>query len=89
MNTIVKPPSDFHAGVKSRDFNRYTLEMIGAGGPSINYTLDLSDVIYMDTRTFRIVFNLMPSFETIIPPKSEKVIERYDFWVDSKKGLKK
>ncbi len=88
-NTIIKPSDHFHAGTESRDFERYTLERMGGSGPSVKYTLDLSDVIYMDTMTFRIVFNLMPQFETIIPPESKMVIERYDLWLDFKKGLKK
>ena len=85
---IIKPPEQFRAGTESTLF-REMLKTKLSYYPSKQFCLDLSDVDYMDTFTFRIVFDFLSKFTEVIPPKNERVIEIYDIWVDSKKGLKK
>ena len=84
---MLKPPSDFHAGKSSGPDFKKILKTLDY--PKKRYGLDLSDVIFMDTYTFRLVFDYMSKFDKIIPPKSDHVVMVYDIWVDSKKGLKK
>jgi len=52
-------------------------------------SLDLSDVVYMDTTGFREVFNRLPHLYRVVPPRDPHTIERYNEWLDSKKGLSK
>lgn len=53
------------------------------------YHLDMSDVIFMDSTGFRTIFDFLPIFTKVTPPKSQWVIETYNLWLDSKKGLEK
>jgi len=85
---VIKPPDDFHAGSKI-DLFRRDLEERRKVYPGRQYTLDLSDVVFMDSFSFRVVFDFLPMFGVVIPPRSKKVIEMYDLWLDSKKGLSK
>jgi hypothetical protein len=43
----------------------------------------------MDSHGFRLIFDNLSIFTKITPPKSSHIIEMYDMWLDSKKGLKK
>lgn len=43
----------------------------------------------MDTEAFRFVFDNLPRFTKVIPPKSNVVIDKYNSWLDTKKGLEK
>lgn len=88
MIEIIKPPSDFHTGTDCSKF-RKMLERKRLQHPSKKFTLDLTDVRYMDTATFRIVFDFKSIFTKILPPECKKVNEMYDIWVESKKGLSK
>lgn len=52
-------------------------------------TLDLSDIVFMDSTGFRLVFDFLPKFRSVVPPKNPHIIEMYNVWLDSKKGLTK
>jgi hypothetical protein len=88
---LIKPPNDFHAGTKILDIKKewdlYRKDYFTSG--PYDYHLDLSEVIYMDSASFRLVFDYLPIFKKVTPPKSTYVIEMYNMWLDSKKGLKK
>ena len=81
------PPHQIHGGNR-REVEKL-FETMTVNYPDTKVHLDLSQVDYMDTAGFRLVFNYLSKFPKVTPPKSEKVIEMYDLWVDSKKGLKK
>ena len=83
---MIKPPNDFHAG---STFEFFKIELAQAVYLHEEVCLDLSEVIYMDTDSFRLVFDFMPRLKRIIPPKDRWSIKRYDEWLDSKKGLSK
>lgn len=55
----------------------------------IKYHLDMSDVIFMDSHGFRLIFDYLSVFPKITPPKDTHIIEMYNIWLDSKKGLTK
>lgn len=89
MNTTtIKPNFDFRAGNKLSVFRIGLMHDISTQ-QDMDFILDLSEVDYMDTASFRLVFDLMPSLKSIIPPKIHKCIEDYNDWLDGKKGLKK
>lgn len=87
METI-KPPNDFHAGTAIIEMHKNWSEKRKTY-PSNQYLLDLSDVVFMDSHSFRIVFNFLPMFSKVIPPRNNHIVEMYDAWLDSKKGLSK
>jgi len=82
---VIKPPNDFKSGTEFSNLKLLWLQELTSG----NTQLDLSDVIYMDTGTMRYIFDIMSSFSKITPPRSEHVVNRYNDWLDSKKGLSK
>lgn len=51
--------------------------------------LDLSEVIFMDSFGFRMIFDYLDIFTKVTPPKCQHVVEQYNAWLDSKKSLKK
>jgi hypothetical protein len=53
------------------------------------YCLDLSEVEYADSMGFRLLFDFLSVFTEIIPPKNRRIVEDYNTWLDSKKGLSK
>jgi len=85
---IIKPPRDWHAGTEIVKFREMLKEKVKEY-PQKQYTLDLSDVWYMDSFSFRIVFDFLSIFSVVIPPKDEHIIFMYNQWLDSKKGLNK
>ena len=85
---ILKPDNEFRAGTRIGEFAKL-LEESTAGYPLSQTTLDLSEVIYMDSFSFRLVFNYLPKLTAVVPPKNQQVIDMYNFWLDSKKGLAK
>jgi hypothetical protein len=85
---MLKPDDQFHAGKSGQEFKEILASKL-KNYPYEKFGLDLSDVSYMDTYSFRLVFDSLPKFSVVIPPKASKVVEMYDLWVDSKKGLKK
>lgn len=80
--TTVKPPNDFKAGKTVSNFDGYVEY---AYEQCNELTLDLSDVIYMDSASFRWVFENSPKFKKIIKPKSKWVVETYNVWIEGKK----
>lgn len=80
--TTVKPNPDFKSGQTLSNFDSYVEY---AYENSDYLTLDLSDVIYMDSGSFRWVFENSNKFKKILYPKSEYVINNYNLWVESKK----
>lgn len=87
---LVKPPNDFHAGTKIVEMKKlWDFYRISYHHGTDKYHLDLSEVIYMDSASFRLVFDYLPIFTKVTPPNSKFVIEMYDMWLDSKKGLSK
>ena len=85
---VLKPEPQFHGGQSGQDFKVLLKEKL-KDYPEKKFILDLSEVVFMDTYTFRLVFDNLPKFNEIIPPKDSWVIDRYDEWLDSKKGLSK
>lgn len=85
LQTTIKPPNDFHAGTGASAFKIKLDQEI----KQHDVTLDLSDVLYMDSFTFRIVFDFLSRLEKVIPPKNQHIIDNYNLWLDSKKGLTK
>lgn len=85
---IVKMPPEFRAGTNLTEIKKDWTEK-RKHYPDYQYTLDLSDVIYMDSMSFRLVFDFLPMFTKVIPPKSQQIIDWYNEWLDSKKGLSK
>lgn len=85
---MIRPPKDFHAGTAIlktiKEFEEATKDY-----PYTQCGLDLSDVIYMDSHSFRVVFNFLSKFPVVIPPKDPHIIDMYNIWLDSKKGLSK
>lgn len=65
------------------------LEELTKNYPQEKHHLDMSNVNFMDSMGFRVIFNLLPVFPKVTPPKSELVIKWYNEWLDSKKGLSK
>ena len=88
METI-KPASDFHAGLSGQAFREELKSLFKSQQPGEHYCLDLSEVTYMDTYTFRLVFDYLPNFRKVIPPESDHVVKVYNGWLDSKKWLTK
>ena len=86
INIILKAPSEFRAGSGIVMFRE---ELIKATStyPEDKVCLDLSDVVFMDSFSFRLVFDFMPKLPKIIPPRSLHVIESYNDWLNGKKGL--
>lgn len=85
---VIKPPPDFSAGTATSGFVS-CLEKELRKNKKTEFCLDLSEVLYMDTFSFRAVFNLLPMITQVIPPKDQHIVEIYNLWLDSKKGLKK
>lgn len=85
---IYKAPSELRAGTEIVKIRKQWSAM-RAYYPSSQYTLDLSEVIYMDPYGFRLIFDFLSIFGQVIPPKDTNLIEMYDLWLDSKKGLNK
>lgn len=83
---IIKPPVEIRAGSdiviirKQWGEKRITY-------PQSQFTLDLSEVVYMDSYGFRLIFDFLSMFGEVIPPKDPHIIEMYNLWLDSKKGL--
>lgn len=82
-----KAPQDIYAGNALSIKKEF--KMITKNYPQEKYHLDLSDVTFMDSFGCRVIFDYWSKFPKITPPKSEHVIELYDTWLDSKKGLSK
>jgi hypothetical protein len=86
MEKEIRPPNYFHRG---------NIETVAASwddafkdsGP--DYVLNLYDVVCMDAGSFRLVFNYLSKFKKVIPPKNKHLVDLYDMWLDSKKGLSK
>lgn len=85
---IIKPPNNFHAGTDITKLRKEWGEKRKTY-PQNQFILDLSDVIYMDSSSFRVVFDFLPMFGVVIPPRNFHIIEMYNMWLDSKKGLSK
>lgn len=85
---IIKPPSELRAGQDIVGI-RKSWEEKRKNYPQSQFTLDLSEVVYMDSYGFRLVFDFLSMFGVVVAPKDTHIIEMYDFWLDSKKGLKK
>jgi hypothetical protein len=85
---IIKPPNDWHAGTQITIFRRMLIEK-SMEYPKKQFMLDLSEVEYMDSCSFRVVFDFLPMFGKVIPPKIKHIIMMYDQWLESKKGLEK
>jgi hypothetical protein len=87
---IIKAPNEIRGGTKIIEFERFlnTCQFAYFNGYE-KYELDLSDVIFMDSSGFRLIFNFLPIFNKVIPPKNQHIIDMYNFWLDSKKGLSK
>lgn len=81
------PPKELRGGTQIQE-TRKQFEMITKNNPHANLHLDLSGVEYMDTTGFRLIFDFKSSFSKITPPINH-IVEMYDFWVGSKKGLSK
>lgn len=88
LSKTIAPPDRFHGGFDLHVFRTY-LETTFKKNPNIQYTLDLSEVEFMDTSAFRVVFDFLPKFKKVIPPTQPHIIEVYNVWLDSKKGLYK
>lgn len=50
-------------------------------------TLDLTEVTFMDTDGYRAIFDYLPRLHRLVPPADSHITERYNDWLDSKKGL--
>jgi len=86
----IKPSDSFHAGTEAIAFKRRLQNIIkDMSKTGMGVCLDLSDVLYMDTCTFRIVFDMLPSIEKVIPPSQNHIVDTYNTWLDGKKGLSK
>lgn len=85
---VIKPPNDWHAGTEIIKF-REMLKEKALEYPQKQFTLDLSDVEYMDSFSFRVAFDFLSIFSIVIPPRNQHIINMYNIWVDSKKGLSK
>lgn len=85
---VITPPADFKSGTEANLF-RTMLEVESKNYPVQKFSLNLSDVFYMDSDTFRIIFDYMYMFSEVIPPKKQHVIDMYNDWLDSKKCLAK
>ena len=83
---LIKAPKDFRCGVESVKFEHSLNSLVNTFDDIV---LDLSEVEFMDSFTFRIVFDFFPDVKKIIPPKNKHTIDRYNDWLDSKKGLLK
>ena len=81
---VIKPDNDFRSGRQLQLLYKKVRTVDRAGK---KMTLDLSEVIFMDSSLFRFVLNTLPRYDKVIPPTSEHVITRYNDWLDSKKGL--
>ena len=85
---MIKPPNDFHMGTDLVTFIKILKEETKLY-PQVQVGLDLSEVVCMDSGSFRVVFDFLSKFPVVIPPKDPHIIEMYDMWLDSKKGLSK
>lgn len=85
---VVKPPPEIRSGTDLASIRQSWSEKSKAY-PATQYTLDLSDVVFMDSAGFRLIFDYLSIFGEVIPPKDPHIIGMYDMWLDSKKGLKK
>lgn len=89
METI-KAPKELRAGTEIVVM-RNQLEMVRLDYYDFGRLchLDLSDTIYMDSYGFRLVFDFLPVFSKVTPPKDPHIVYMYNMWLDSKKGLSK
>ena len=85
---FMKPDSEFRAGTSILQFIK-ELEINTSDYPLEQVTLDLSDVIFMDSFSFRVVFDYLPKLNKVIPPQNQHIIDMYNLWLDSKKNLSK
>lgn len=85
----LKPDNEFRAGRNILEFRHKIQEETKDYPQCEDICLDLSDVIFMDSFSFRLVFDFLPKFKKVIPPKNKHIVELYDQWLDSKKGLAK
>lgn len=78
---------EIHAGnfKKTRDI----LDKAAKEYPEVKKQLDLSEVTFMDSKGFRVIFNYLSFFPKITPPNSKWVIKMYNTWLDGKKNLEK
>jgi hypothetical protein len=87
INMIIKPKeTQVRGGTAIITFLKEVDLAISEGS---EITLDLSEVPYMDTTGFRAVFDRLPKFKKVIPPKNQHIVDMYNTWLDSKKGLSK
>ena len=87
INMIIKPKeTQVRGGTAIITFLKEVDLAISEGS---EITLDLSEVPYMDTTGFRAVFDRLPKFKKVIPPKNQHIVDIYNTWLDSKKGLSK
>lgn len=86
----IKAPSELRAG-NNIDVMRHQLSGLERNyySSDIKYHLDLSEVIFMDSSGFRLVFDYLSIFSKVTPPKDTHIVELYNTWLDSKKGLSK
>jgi hypothetical protein len=85
---MIKAPAEFRAGTAILEFIKL-LEEETKDYPQTRVGLDLSEVVYMDSHSFRVVFNFLSKLPVVIPPKSQHIIDMYNTWLDGKKGLRK
>jgi hypothetical protein len=82
-----KPPTNELRGGTDIGHFLHALDIAIAQGNKV--TLDLSEVRYMDTTGFRAVFDRLPKLSGLIPPLESHIVDMYNSWLDSKKGLTK
>lgn len=86
VEVTLSPDPEFRAGTRILEFTQIIEREVELGSL---LTLDLSNVVYMDSASFRLVFDLLPQIQKLIPPPNPHIVMMYNQWLDSKKGLSK